>query len=79
LFAAAYFTGLRKSDLFDLRWCEIGKDRIRRTMIKTRDQIEIPLHPILSTHLGRIPRTGDFVFARPTDCHKQFAREMGRL
>ena len=79
LFAAGYFTGLRKSDLFDLRWREIGKDRIRRTMIKTRDEIEIPIHPILRIHFDRMPRVDDFVFGRPKDSHKQFGRELGRL
>lgn len=57
----AWWTGLRKKDVFQLKWAEIHGDLIRRLPSKTarfRREVLIPIHPSLATLLESLPRKG---------------------
>ena len=58
----AWFTGLRKIDVFKLRWCEIHGDLIRKLPSKTarfRREVLIPIHPHLQTLFLTLPHRGE--------------------
>jgi integrase len=62
----AWFTGLRKKDVFKLRWSEIHGDLIRKLPAKTarfRREVLIPIHPALQTLFITLPHRGEFVLA----------------
>lgn len=62
----AWYTGLRKKDVFTLRWSEIHGDLIRKLPAKTarfRREVLIPIHPALQAVLSALPRKGEFVIA----------------
>ena len=44
IFCFCCFTSLRWSDAQNLRWCDVGKDAIRITTVKTADPLEIQLN-----------------------------------
>jgi integrase len=60
----AWFTGLRKKDVFKLRWSEIHGDLIRKLPAKTarfRREVLIPIHPALQTVLNSLPHKSERV------------------
>jgi len=62
----AWYTGLRKKDVFTLRWSEIHGDLIRKLPAKTarfRREVLIPIHPALQAVLSALPRRCEFVIA----------------
>lgn len=58
LFVLAYCTGLRRSDLFRLTWDDYDSEEqvLQFSAAKTGKWHEIPVHPVLSSHLRRLPR-----------------------
>lgn len=59
-FLFACYTGLRVSDLRQLRWSNIDDGKIRIVMSKTDRAVEVPLHPFAQRQLE--PNKGDLVF-----------------
>lgn len=60
----AWFTGLRKKDVFKLRWSEIHGDLIRKLPAKTarfRREVLIPIHPHLQTLFLELPHHGEYL------------------
>lgn len=60
----AWFTGLRKKDVFKLRWSEIHGDLIRKLPAKTarfRREVLIPIHPHLQTLFLELPHRGEYL------------------
>jgi integrase len=60
----AWWTGMRKKDVFQLRWSEITGDMIRKLPAKTarfRREVLIPIHPELQRLLDSIEHKGKFV------------------
>jgi integrase len=53
ILAVAFETGLRKGDIFDLRWRDVDFDLhvIRVIMQKTREPLELPMRPVLENIL----------------------------
>ena len=79
LFALAYFTALRRGDLLSLRWDEIEGGWIRRKMAKTGFTAEIPIHPVLQTHLDALPTKERPQVLGYCGSFKQIRREMHTL
>jgi integrase len=79
LFALGYFTALRRSDLLTLRWDEIEGGWIRRKMVKTGFTIEIPVHPVLQTHLDALPTKERPCVLGYVGSYKQIRGEMKSL
>ena len=62
----AWWTGMRKKDVFKLRWSEIHGDTIKKLPAKTarfRREVLIPIHPQLQALLNSIPHKGEYVLA----------------
>lgn len=59
-FLFACFTGLRISDIRDLRWKNIDGDKLRIVMHKTQRALEIPIHENAGKYLE--PNDSDYVF-----------------
>ena len=60
----AWWTGMRKKDVFKLKWSEISGDTIRKLPAKTarfRREVLIPIHPELQAVLNKLKRNGEFV------------------
>ena len=63
-------TGLRKSDLIDLRWSQVNGTHIQRIAIKNHTEVRLPLVPELKELLDkarkdRNPQPQDFVLLNP--------------
>jgi len=60
-------TGLRKSDLFGLKWADVDMERreLRIVVKKNRKLHELPLNEAAFGVLEKQKRTGDFVFINP--------------
>ena len=59
-FLFACFTGLRISDIRELRWKNIDGDKLRIIMHKTRRALEIPIHENAEKYLGK--NDSEYVF-----------------
>ncbi len=59
-FLFACFTGLRISDIRDLRWKNIDGDKLRIVMHKTQRALEIPIHENAKKYID--PNGSDYVF-----------------
>ena len=60
----AWWTGLRKKDVFKLKWSEIHDDLIIKTPAKTarfRKDVCIPIHRGLQSVLDALPHEGEYV------------------
>lgn len=60
----AWYTGLRKKDVFSLKWSEIHGDVIRKLPAKTarfRREVLIPIHPRLQAVLSGLRRKGEYL------------------
>ena len=60
----AWWTGMRKKDVFKLRWSEIHGDTIKKLPAKTarfRREVLIPIHPQLQALLNSIQHRGEYV------------------
>lgn len=60
----AWYTGLRKKDVFGLKWSEIHGDVIRKLPAKTarfRREVLIPIHPRLQAVLSGLKRKGEYL------------------
>lgn len=60
----AWYTGLRKKDVFGLKWSEIHGDLIRKLPAKTarfRREVLIPIHPRLQAVLSGLKRKGEYL------------------
>lgn len=60
----AWYTGMRKKDVFTLRWSEIHGDMIRKLPAKTarfRREVLIPVHPRLQAVFDGIKRKGEYL------------------
>ena len=60
----AWWTGLRKKDVFKLKWSEIHGDMIRKLPAKTarfRREVLIPIHPRLQAVLDGLKRKGEYL------------------
>jgi integrase len=64
LLVTAYFTGLRKSDLFALepKQFDFGQNILRFESKKTGKSMEMPIHPCVAEHVQRILTDGSTVF-----------------
>ena len=63
IMALAYFTILRRGDLWSLEWNQINLDKQELYFIadKTWKELTIPLHPVAAGHLKRIQRSSGLV------------------
>ena len=90
LFALAIHTGLREGDICTLKWKEVDLARgwITRVQNKTRTELRIPVFAALSSYLGALPRTSEYVLPDHAQCYlgnqwdvsgriKAFLRELG--
>ena len=78
--AVGYWTGLRLGDMLDLKWDEIGSERIMRTAAKTGVEHTWPMCHQIAKHLEALRQVGDErVF--PFSVHGPFRirRELTRL
>ncbi len=60
----AWYTGMRKKDVFGLKWSEIHGDTIRKLPAKTarfRREVLIPIHPRLQAVFDGVKRKGEYV------------------
>lgn len=70
----ALYTGLRKGDVFSLRWADVDMehDVIHFTPSKTERhgiRLSIPLHPALKTYLLSLPRTAQSIVGHVPKAH----------
>ena len=82
LFATAYMTGWRISELLALRWEDV--DLHGRTIItrhgdnKGNREEKVPVHPVVVEHLQQLPTTHPLVFPWPHD-ERELWTEFGRI
>lgn len=69
----AWFTGLRKKDVFTLKWSSIDGDVITTTPSKTSRfgrGVRIPIHPQLQQALDALPRVNEYVLGVEKYVHR---------
>lgn len=80
LILLAYTTGLRKTNLLELRWCDVDIDReeISVSLTKNGDPMVQALVPSTAAELRRLPRGGEYVFGnakgKPFDIRRLWVR-----
>ena len=83
LWSFGLYTCLRRGELYSLQWTDVRHDArmphvVLRRALKTRDVLQLPIHPELvdwiagwreawSNIVGRVPHDGDCVFPEPDD------------
>ncbi|MBQ7396085.1 MAG: tyrosine-type recombinase/integrase [Lentisphaeria bacterium] len=78
----AWFTGLRKKDVFKLRWDLISSDVITTTPAKTARfgrSVQIPVHPQLAAVLSTLPHVSPEVLGAWQLSRKQFNESFASL
>lgn len=73
-FLFSCYTGLRKSDVYSLKWCNIYNKGIHIRMQKTKDLITIPLSENAMKYLGERRREDDYIFTSNSD--RQIGRDL---
>ncbi len=65
----AYWTGMRRGEVFSLEWGDIDFERgqitVRPETAKTGSSRHIPLHPTLAEHMGGLYRVNDLICPSP--------------
>ena len=81
LLVVAYFTGMRRSDLFALRFDQIDFERrvISFNAEKTGKYADFPLHAIAAEHLKRIQTPREMVFSDMAPWNGDFYTHLKRL
>lgn len=75
----SYWTGLRLGDLMELRWRDVGEDRITTTSSKTGKLHSFPMIDRLQESLNPIRTSDERVFPVPAWGHNRIRRELRRL
>lgn len=77
MIALGLYTGMRMGDVINLRWADIGREKIEIIPMKTKrmgKQITLPIHPVLRELLNELRKqtgSGEYLFLAEHDSYQQ--------